>query len=56
MADWSTQRERGSRNALRLILWIALRIGRAPARALLYPISLYFLLKAAPSAAPLGAF
>lgn len=48
MADWSTQRERGSRGALHLILWIALALGRAPARAVLYPITLYFLLKAAP--------
>ncbi len=29
---------------LRLITWIALRLGRAPARALLYPICSYFLL------------
>jgi predicted LPLAT superfamily acyltransferase len=46
--EWSTQRERSTRSALRLILWIALHLGRAPARALLYPITLYFLLKAGP--------
>ncbi|MEW6647136.1 MAG: lipid A biosynthesis acyltransferase [Pseudomonadota bacterium] len=41
---WQAQRERGSPWALRLILWIALRLGRAPARLLLYPITLYFFL------------
>jgi predicted LPLAT superfamily acyltransferase len=41
--DWLRQRERGSRFALRLITWIALHLGRAPARALLYPICVYFL-------------
>lgn len=46
MADWYKQRERGSRGALRLILWIALTLGRTPARVVLYPITLYFLLKA----------
>jgi predicted LPLAT superfamily acyltransferase len=46
VADWSSQRERGSRGAVRLILWIALHLGRTPARALLYPITLYFLVKA----------
>jgi predicted LPLAT superfamily acyltransferase len=47
-SDWASQRERGSRGAVRLILWIALHLGRAPARALLYPITLYFLLRASP--------
>lgn len=47
-SDWSSQRERGSRGAVRLILWIALHLGRASARPLLYPITLYFLIKAAP--------
>jgi predicted LPLAT superfamily acyltransferase len=41
---WLRQRERGTRLALRLITWIALRLGRAPARALVYPICVYFLL------------
>lgn len=41
---WQAQRERGSPWALRLILWIALRLGRGPARLLLYPITLYFFL------------
>jgi predicted LPLAT superfamily acyltransferase len=48
MNDWSTQGERGSPFAVRLILWIALHLGRAPARALLYPITFYFLIKAGP--------
>ena len=48
MSHWSSQRERGSRGAVRLILWIALHLGRTPARALLYPITLYFLVKATP--------
>lgn len=42
--NWQAQRERGSPWALRLILWIALRLGRGPARLLLYPITLYFFL------------
>lgn len=41
--DWSDQTERGSPILIRLIRWIALHLGRAPARALLYPITLYFL-------------
>jgi predicted LPLAT superfamily acyltransferase len=40
---WLRQPERSSDWALRTIIWIALRIGRPVARALLYPISLYFL-------------
>jgi predicted LPLAT superfamily acyltransferase len=47
-AGWAAQKERGSRLALRTILWIALHLGRPAARALLYPITLYFLLKARP--------
>lgn len=42
--NWQAQRERGSPWALRLILWIALHIGRGAARLLLYPITFYFLL------------
>jgi predicted LPLAT superfamily acyltransferase len=48
MSDWSSHRERGSGGAVRLILWIALHLGRTPARVLLHPITLYFLVKAAP--------
>lgn len=47
-SDWSSQGERGTRGALRLIRWIALALGRAPTRVLLYPITFYFLVKAAP--------
>lgn len=38
--------ERGNLLVLRLIVWIALRIGRPAGRALLYPITLYFLVTA----------
>ncbi len=44
---WFQQRERGSRSAMRLIVWIALRLGRRPARLLLHPVSWYFLLTGA---------
>ncbi len=44
---WFQQRERGSPFLVRVILWIALHIGRPSARMLLYPISLYFFLAAA---------
>lgn len=40
---WMQQRERGSQALIRLIVWIALRLGRPAARGLLYPIALYFL-------------
>ena len=43
---WKGQGERGTSGALRLILWIALHLGRFAARALLYPITLYFLVTA----------
>lgn len=43
---WYQHDERGSPLALRLILWIALHMGRSAARLLLYPIALYFLLTA----------
>lgn len=39
---WLSQQERGAPWAVRLILWIALHTGRAPARLLLWPITLYF--------------
>ncbi|MDX5333790.1 MAG: lipid A biosynthesis acyltransferase [Gammaproteobacteria bacterium] len=42
--DWQTQPERGSPFLVWLIRWIALNLGRRPARALLYPITLYFFL------------
>lgn len=45
---WSDQQERGHPLALRAIRWIALHLGRRAARALLYPITLYFLVRARP--------
>lgn len=42
--SWQGQRERGSPVLVRLMLRIALGLGRGPARLLLYPITLYFLL------------
>lgn len=43
---WQQQQERGSPTALRIIRWVALYLGRAPARFLLYPITAYFLILA----------
>ena len=43
-ASWDQQRERSSPLMLRLLLWIAHRLGRRFARLLLYPIVGYFLL------------
>ncbi len=41
---WLAQRERGNRWAYQCMLWVALRLGRKTARALLYPICTYFVL------------
>ena len=41
---WIGQRERGQTLLMRSIVWIALSWGRTAARALLYPIALYFFL------------
>lgn len=43
---WTQLPERGNSTALRAMGWIALHIGRPVGRALLYPITLYFLLAA----------
>ncbi|CAN5631886.1 acyltransferase [soil metagenome] len=43
-ADWSRTPERSNMLALRVIVWIALTLGRRVARLLLVPICLYFLL------------
>ncbi|MFT4268448.1 MAG: acyl-CoA synthetase [Xenophilus sp.] len=43
-ADWTRAPERSNPAALRLICWVALRLGRPAARLLLHPITLYFLL------------
>jgi predicted LPLAT superfamily acyltransferase len=42
-AEWAVRPERSNRSMLRLMTWISLRLGRAPARAVLAGISLYFL-------------
>ncbi len=41
---WLAQQERGSRHLMRLLVGIALGIGRPAGRLLLYPISAYFVL------------
>lgn len=46
--NWQSQREGGGWFALWLIRFIGLRLGRAPARLLLYPITLYFFLRRGP--------
>src|SRR5439155_3396327 len=43
---WAELPERGTPAMLRLINWIAVRIGRRAARLLLYPITLYLLISA----------
>jgi len=43
-AEWAVRPERSNRAMLRLMTWISLRLGRAPARTVLAGISLYFLL------------
>lgn len=45
--DWMAQRERGSPAALALIRWIALHLGRRVGRALLVPITVYFVVTSA---------
>src|SRR5690349_11675428 len=45
-ASWLAEPERGSDRAIALIVWIALKLGRTAARALLLPICLYFLVAA----------
>jgi predicted LPLAT superfamily acyltransferase len=42
--EWITRPERSNTVALRLIVWIALKLGRPTARLLLYPICLYFMI------------
>jgi predicted LPLAT superfamily acyltransferase len=44
--QWRGQRERGSRKAIRLMIWLALHCGRTACRVLLVPISTYFFLAA----------
>ncbi|HEX4986516.1 MAG TPA: acyl-CoA synthetase [Burkholderiales bacterium] len=40
---WLRQRERSNRVAMRLLVWLALHLGRPAGRAVLYPVCLYFL-------------
>lgn len=42
--NWSAQRERSTPQAIAVIRWVAINIGRTSARCLLYPITLYYLL------------
>jgi predicted LPLAT superfamily acyltransferase len=43
---WVSLPERGTPGSLQVIAWIAFRLGRAIARLLLYPITLYFVITA----------
>lgn len=49
--EWRGRPERSNALVMRFIVWVALRIGRNAARALLYPICLYFLLFSPPATA-----
>lgn len=42
--EWVERPERGNRLAVRLLLWLTLKLGRPVGRVLLYPICVYFLL------------
>jgi predicted LPLAT superfamily acyltransferase len=46
-ANWRRQKEAGTPSGMRLIRWIALRLGRSPARLILWPVALYFYLRKA---------
>lgn len=48
---WLARPELGSARVMRWVVPLALRLGRAPVRLLLYPVCLYFLLFAAPARA-----
>jgi predicted LPLAT superfamily acyltransferase len=39
---WTTHGERGAAAAIKLVVWVALHLGRQTTRLLLYPICLYF--------------
>jgi predicted LPLAT superfamily acyltransferase len=41
--EWASRPERGSQSAIRLAVWIALRLGRRAAQVFLYPVCVYFL-------------
>jgi len=42
--EWTVRRERGTVSTIRLMVWVARRLGRPAARLLLYPICVYFLI------------
>ena len=42
--EWVRRPERSNTLALRVIVWVALKLGRPAARLLLYPVCLYFLI------------
>ena len=44
MTDWRSHKERSTPSMLRLIVWLATHLPRAPVRVVLYPIVAYFLL------------
>jgi predicted LPLAT superfamily acyltransferase len=46
---WTALPERGTSGSLQVIAWIAVRFGRAVAKLLLYPITLYFVITADPA-------
>ena len=46
---WRARPERSHRLALRLMSWIALRLGRRAARLVLHPVTAYFLLFSPPA-------
>jgi predicted LPLAT superfamily acyltransferase len=48
--EWTVRRERGSLPAIKLGVWIALRLGRRLSRIFLYPVCLYFLVSSAAAA------
>ena len=41
--EWTTRSERGALPLIRIMEWVALRLGRPTARLLLYPICVYYL-------------
>ncbi len=43
-AHWARRRERGSQPLIRLMVWLALRLGRRASQLLLYPVCAYFFL------------
>lgn len=42
--EWTVRSERGALSLMRLMVWLALRLGRPAARLLLYPVCAYYLL------------